>query len=104
MLLQQGMPARIWGTASPGETVTVNIPAQRLVAKTPSNGKWQVFLQPVKPGAPFDMTIGSIVIHDVLAGEVWVGSGQSNMEFPMSRAMNAAREIAGANNPQIRLF
>jgi sialate O-acetylesterase len=104
MLLQQGMPARIWGTAAPGETVTVSMPAQHLAVKASGSGKWQVFLQPLKPGAPFDLTIGSIVVHDVLVGEVWVGSGQSNMEFPMSRALNSAQEIADANNPQIRLF
>ena len=104
MLLQQGVPARIWGTAAPGETVTVSVGSERLAVKTPSSGKWQVFLQPMKPGAPFDMTVDGVVIHDVLVGEVWVGSGQSNMEFPMARTLNSPQEIAEANYPQIRLF
>ncbi len=104
MLLQQGMPVRIWGTADAGETVLVTARDQRVSVKAGSNGKWQVFLQPMKPGPAFEMTAGGKAIHDVLVGEVWVGSGQSNMEFPVSRAFNSATEIADANYPQIRLF
>jgi sialate O-acetylesterase len=104
MLLQKGMPVRLWGTASPGETITVKLPAQTVSVKTPSNGKWQAFLKPMKPGAPFDVTINGTTIHDVLVGDVWVGSGQSNMEFPMSRTMNSAQETAEAKYPEIRLF
>ena len=104
MLLQQGVPVRLWGTASPREAVRVSLPGQKITVITGSTGKWQLTLAPLKPGKAFDLTINQTVIHDVLVGDVWVGSGQSNMEFPMSRTDNADAEIAAANNPEIRFF
>jgi len=104
MLLQQGMPVRLWGTAAPNETVSVRLPEQNLTVKAGSAGKWQVFLAPLKMGKPFEISVNSIVIHDVLVGDVWIGSGQSNMEFPMARTMNASQEIAEASYPELRLF
>ena len=104
MLLQQGVPVRLWGTASPREAVHVSLPGQKITVITGSTGKWQLTLAPLKPGKAFDLTINQTVIHDVLVGDVWVGSGQSNMEFPMSRTDNADAEIAAANNPEIRFF
>src|SRR5882724_5266303 len=79
MLIQQDAPVRIWGTASPGEDIKVVLMSQTLAAKAGSDGKWQVFLEPMGPGGPFEMTVSGtnkIAIHDILAGEVWVGSGQ----------------------------
>ena len=104
MLLQQGTPVRLWGTASPQEPVRVSLPGQQITVITGSTGKWQITLAPLKPGKEFNLTVNQTVIHDVLVGDVWVGSGQSNMEFPMSRTANAEAEIAAANNPEIRLF
>ncbi len=104
MLLQQGQPVRLWGTASPNETVSVSLPGQQLSVKAGAAGKWQVFLAPLKTGKPFDIAVNGTVIHDCLVGDVWVGSGQSNMEFPMARTMNAEQEISEANFPELRLF
>lgn len=104
MLMQQGMPVRLWGSATPGETVSVALPSQKVSVTASSGGKWQLALAPMKPGRPFDITINHTTIHDVLVGDVWVGSGQSNMEFGMTRVMNAAQEIPQANYPEIRLF
>jgi sialate O-acetylesterase len=107
MLLQQQMPLRIWGKAAPGEKIAVAINGQHAEALTDAAGLWEAFLPPMKAGGPFDMTIhgaNNLVIHDILIGEVWVGSGQSNMELPMTRVNDSEKEIAAANFPQIRLF
>lgn len=107
MLLQQDMPAHIWGTASPGEAITVGIGSERYQAKARADGKWHVYLNPMHPGPAFEITVSGtnkIVLKDVLVGDVWVGSGQSNMEFGMLRASNGPEEIAKAHFPRIRLF
>lgn len=107
MLIQQDSPVRIWGKAAPGEAVTVMFQTQKLPAVADANGKWQVFLDPIGAGGPFEMTVtgtNTVTVHDILAGEVWIGSGQSNMEFPMERVADAGKEIAAANYPKIRLF
>ncbi|HWB86590.1 MAG TPA: sialate O-acetylesterase [Bryobacteraceae bacterium] len=114
MVLQSGMSVPIWGTASPGEQVTVTLNGQERSAATAENGKWMVRLKNLKAGGPFEMTIAgknTITVKDVLVGEVWLGSGQSNMAFTVSKARayyagvnNEAEEIAAANYPQIRMF
>ena len=107
MLVQQQMPVRIWGKASAGEKVTVEFHGHSAIATTDGSGNFEAFLPPMDAGGPFEMTIhgaNSLTIHDVLIGEVWVGSGQSNMELPMTRVNNSEAEIAAANYPQIRLF
>jgi sialate O-acetylesterase len=107
MLIQQQMPVRIWGKAAAGEKVAIEMNGQRASATTDSNGTWEAFLPPMSAGGPYEMAIhgaNELVVHDVLVGEVWVGSGQSNMELPMTRVNDADTEIAAANYPQIRLF
>jgi sialate O-acetylesterase len=107
MVLQQQVPVRIWGWADPGETVTVSFRGQKVSGTASEAGKWAVFLQPLETGAPATMTVAgknSLTIQDVLAGDVWLGSGQSNMGFTMATVNNAEQEIASANLPQIRLF
>jgi len=107
MVLQQGMPVRIWGQAEAGETVTVAFRGQKVSATTDAAGKWAVFLKPLEAGGPEQMTIAGknkIVLSDVLVGEVWVASGQSNMQMAVKSASNAEQEIANANYPAIRLF
>src|SRR5436305_12067878 len=82
MVLQQGMPVRIWGTADPGETVRVDFQWQTVSAKAGANGKWAAWLTPLVAAGPLSMNItgaNAITIKDVLVGEVWLGSGQSNM-------------------------
>ena len=104
MVLQSGMSVPIWGTASPGEQVTVTLSGQKQTAATSAAGKWMVRLTDLQAGGPFEMTIAgtnTITIQDVLVGEVWIGSGQSNMGFALSTALNAEQEIAAANYPKI---
>ncbi len=106
-VLQQGMAVAIWGTAENGESVTVKFRGQQVSATAAADGKWRVLLDPMDAGGPFEMTISghnSITLRDVMVGEVWICSGQSNMEWPVSRAMNSEQEIAQAGNPRIRFL
>jgi sialate O-acetylesterase len=118
MVLQSGMSVPIWGTATPGEKVTVTLNGSKASATADASGKWTARLARLKSGGPFDMTIAgnaagetALTIHDVLVGEVWLGSGQSNMQFTVSRAhasyaglLDEQKEIAAANYPQLRMF
>lgn len=107
MLLQAGVPARVFGKAEPGESVTVQFRGQTHNATTAADGRWHVWLQPLKAGDAGDMTIAgknTITVRDVLVGEVWVGSGQSNMQWAVRQTNNADAEARNANYPQIRLF
>ena len=116
VVLQQGQPIRIWGTAADGERVIVEFRGHTAESTT-ANGKWKVTVPPQKPGEPSEITIrsaaGKFVIRDVLVGEVWIASGQSNMEMPVDASywpsrydgvMNAKQEVASAEYPQIRMF
>jgi sialate O-acetylesterase len=107
MLLQRDAPVRIFGRAEPGEAVAVAFRGQTAKTVTDSLGRWEVWLQPLAPGAPAEMTItgaNTIKIADVLVGDVWIGSGQSNMQWTVRRSDNPDTEIAAATFPQIRLF
>src|ERR1051326_1483033 len=107
MVLQQGMPVRIWGSADSGESVRVEFQGQNVSVKARENGKWEAWLKPLAAAGPLEMTIAAsnrIVIRDVLVGEVWLGSGQSNMEFVLSNAVNHDDEIARADYPLMHLF
>ncbi len=110
MVLQRNLPIPIWGTAAPGETVTVTLGADKQALKAGPDGKWMVRLAPQPATINLTLTIeGSatatpVVFKDVLIGEVWVCSGQSNMEFPVARALNGLKEASEANYPQLRLF
>src|SRR5581483_3284218 len=107
MVLQQDMPVRIWGKADAGESVSLQFQGQKVSGKADADGKWALFLMPMKAGGGADLTISgrnTVTVHDVLVGEVWIGSGQSNMELPMTRVNNSEQEIGAANFPQVRLF
>jgi sialate O-acetylesterase len=107
MLLQRDMPVRIFGKAEPGEAVTVAFRGQTAQTTTDAVGRWEVWLQPLAPGPAAAMTISgtnTITIADVLVGDVWVGSGQSNMQWAVRQSDNAEKEIAAATFPRIRLF
>jgi len=107
MVLQRDAAVPVWGTAQPGEEVTVTVADRTAKTKTDGQGRWQVKLEPLPAGGPHEMTIkgqNTITLNDVLVGEVWVCSGQSNMAFPMERALKAEEEIAAANYPKIRLL
>lgn len=107
MVIQRGVKARIWGTAEPGEEVTVAIAAQKLTAKANDKGDWAVLLDPLKEGGPLEMTVAgknTIKVQNILVGDVWVCSGQSNMAMTVSGSANAKEEAAAANFPLIRHF
>jgi len=107
MVLQQGVPAPIWGWADPGEKITVAISAQRKDATAGEDGRWAVRLDPMSAGGPFELKVtagNSIVLNNVLVGEVWIASGQSNMQMRVANALDGPREAAAANYPLIRLF
>src|ERR1700742_677851 len=97
MVVQQGTPARVWGWAESGEQVTVSMSGKSAKAKADSKGKWEVKLGPFKAGGPYEMTIAgknTVVLKNILVGEVWVGSGQSNMEWMLQNARHGAEEVA----------
>jgi sialate O-acetylesterase len=107
MVLQQNLPVRIWGQAGAGEAVSVEFNGQKLSTAANAAGKWAVYLNPMKAGGPYTLTASgenTITVNDVLVGEVWVGSGQSNMEFMMVNTKDAQQEIAQANYPMMRIF
>jgi sialate O-acetylesterase len=88
----------------PGESVTVKAPGQTASATADEDGRWSLFLEPMKAGGPHEISINTITLRDVLIGDIWVGSGQSNMEWQVRNANNPEQEIANAKHPQIRLF
>ena len=105
-VLQRDQPVPVWGTARDGEKVTVEFENQKL-STTAADGKWSVNLKPLKAGGPFTMTItgdNQVTVKDLLVGEVWLCSGQSNMHFRMVSVENSAQEIAAANDPNLRFF
>jgi sialate O-acetylesterase len=104
MVLQQGMPVRIWGTAGGGESVRVEFQGQSVTTAARPDGKWEAWLRPLSAAGPLEMSISGTVIHDVLVGEVWVGSGQSNMEWILQNTRDHDAEIAAANYPLIHIF
>ena len=107
MVLQKGMDIPVWGWASPGEKVTVTFEKSVVKTRTGKNGKWFVKLPKMEYGGPYKMTIqGKSLrsIENIMIGEVWVCSGQSNMEFYLVNSNNGDAEVAASGNPQIRLF
>jgi sialate O-acetylesterase len=113
VVLQRDAPIHIWGWADPGEQVTVSLLSQKQTATGDDLGKWSVYLAPQPAGGPYNITVAganTITISDVLIGDVWLASGQSNMEmplkgFPNSAVLkNGAEEIANSTQPQIRLL
>jgi sialate O-acetylesterase len=107
MVLQQKMALPIWGTADAGEAVTVSIGDNTASATAGADGKWSIKLKPMTAGGPHELVVkgkNEIKLTDILIGEVWVASGQSNMEWPVSLSTNAQEEIAAAKYPNIRLF
>ncbi len=105
-VLQQGRSVPVWGTANDGEQVTVTFQNQK-VSTTAKDGKWMVKLKPLKAGGPFTMTISgenTIELKNILVGEVWIASGQSNMQWTVKNSANGDEAIANCADPMIRLF
>jgi sialate O-acetylesterase len=111
MVLQHGQKVPVWGWAKPGETVKVKFAGQQESAVTSKNGKWKVVLKPLEISLkPEELTVTvsksktSICLKNILVGDVWVCSGQSNMQYMLRNCNNPKQEIESANYPGIRLF
>jgi sialate O-acetylesterase len=108
MVVQRGVKIPVWGTADAGETVKVTALAGQVQSATADeHGKWRVELPPIESKEPIAITVvgkNSIVLNDVLVGEVWLCSGQSNMGFQLQRADNAGQALKAADRPTVRLF
>lgn len=105
-VLQRGQPVPVWGTANDGEKITVELAGQKL-STTAQNGAWRVDLQPLTAGGPFTMTIAgenTVTVNNLLVGEVWICSGQSNMDFRFKQTATAKEETPKADFPEIRMF
>lgn len=105
-VLQRDLPVPIWGRARPGERVEVSFASQRVSTTADSQGRWRVTLLPLEANATgTDLVVSGdnrLTVRDVVVGEVWLCSGQSNMEQPVSETLDAAQEIASAAYPLIR--
>jgi sialate O-acetylesterase len=107
MVLQSDFACPIWGSVEPGEEISVSIAGQKKTAKAGAGGTWSLRLDPVKAGGPHELVVAgrnSITVRDVYVGEVWICSGQSNMEWVVGGSNNAAEEKAAAKFPKIRHF
>ena len=108
MVLQRGLPVPVWGWAEAGEKVTVSFAGQSKTVNTGDDGKWMVRLAPLQASAEAaSLTIqgnNRITLDNILVGEVWICSGQSNMEWRLIQGMNAREEVEAADHSLIRLF
>jgi len=111
MVFQREAPVKIWGWASKGEAVTVSINGQSAKASVGKDGTWAVSLKPLPVGGPYQLTIKgkqtSYTFNNIMSGDIWVCSGQSNMEMPLAgwgKVLNYEKEIEEANYPDIRLL
>ncbi|MDR6197285.1 sialate O-acetylesterase [Siphonobacter sp. SORGH_AS_0500] len=108
VVLQRQKPIPVWGWAKPGEKVNVTLAGQTQQTKANAQGKWMVRFSPLEAGGPYALQAsaksGNQHINDVLIGEVWLCSGQSNMEWPVERANQFEKEKKDADYPQIRHF
>lgn len=104
MVLQRDTELDIWGWADPGEKVTVRFQGRHYDTETGADGCWHVLLPPQQAGGPFVLEVNEIVIRDVLVGDVWLCSGQSNQETPIARLTDKFPEINVSNNHMIRHY
>ena len=108
-VLQRDQPLPVWGWAKPGAEIEVTFDTRVAKTRADGNGSWRVELPEHKAGGPFVMRVRedrgeAVAIRDVLVGDVWLASGQSNMEWPVAQANDAEKEVAGANDASIRHF
>jgi sialate O-acetylesterase len=109
MILQRDMKVPIWGKAMPGSKVTIEVAGEKKETTADENGKWKAAVGPLKTGSkPLEVTVSSgddsLKLADVLVGDVWIASGQSNMEWPVTAAKDAETELAVADWPEIRFI
>ena len=107
-VLQRDVPMRVWGWATPGARIQVRLDGAAASATAAADGRWQAQLPAHAAGGPYVLEVEGDGtrrrIGDVLVGDVWLASGQSNMEWPLAQARDGAREVAAANDPQLRHF
>ncbi|HYE53317.1 MAG TPA: sialate O-acetylesterase, partial [Chitinophagaceae bacterium] len=107
MVLQRNQPIHIWGWADANESIKVSLGKATRTTKASAQGKWEVNLPAMKEGGPYTLQVSgrnSIELKDIYLGDVWICSGQSNMEWPLSASANAKQEISQADHPMIRHF
>ncbi len=107
MVLQQGAPVPVWGTAEANEAVTVTVAGQSAAATADASGKWVAKLPALAAGGPHELVAkgkNEVKVADVMVGEVWIASGQSNMEWPVRNGSATDQEKASANYPAVRMF
>jgi sialate O-acetylesterase len=114
MVLQRDAQITVWGWAAPGEKIQIRVRSQHVTTRADARGQWSASMGPITAGGPYDMTVrgkNTVVLHDVMVGDVWLASGQSNMEFPLegsgawkTSVYNAETEVWTANYPRVRLF
>jgi sialate O-acetylesterase len=107
MVIQRNIPISIWGSADPGEHIVVRLAANSMETSASDTGQWKTTLPAMPQGGPFTLVVrgkATIQFKDVLIGEVWLASGQSNMTYALSGATGAAEEIPKANYDEIRFF
>ena len=105
MVLQRDQPLPIWGWENPGEKVTVSLDGHKLTTRADDQGQWMVALPAMKAGGPHRLTVSgssTITLKNILIGEVWLCSGQSNMEWTVAKSNDAEKEIAAGQHPRIR--
>ncbi len=107
-VLQRGRPISVWGQAAPGAVVSVGLSQTQVQTTAGADGVWRATLPTLSAGGPYVLTAqtsgATQTVSDVMVGDVWLCSGQSNMEFAVRQATNADSEIASANDPNLRLF
>lgn len=108
MVVQRNAPVKVWGWSGKNSSIQVVFNGQTVKSKSDKKGYWNATLKPMNPGGPFEMKISNasetIVLKNILIGDVWLGSGQSNMEWIVSNSDNAEQEISAGNYDKIRLF
>ncbi len=107
LVLQQKQPNKVWGKASPGEEVSVKINGSTQLTTADEDGNWSVMLEPLEAGGPYELVIAgtnTIAIADVLVGEVWICSGQSNMQWVVKNCFDSDLVEATANYPKLRMI
>ena len=105
MVLQRDRPLRLWGQATPGQTLSVELAGRRASARVGADGRWQVQLAPLPAGGPHRLRVSgdqTVELRDVLIGDVWLLGGQSNMEWPLAQTDTGPQEVASPQNAQLR--
>ena len=105
MVLQRGKPIPVWGKADAGESVTIQFNKKQYTTTADNEGKWRIDLPKMKAGGPYDLRINDLELRDILIGDVWLLSGQSNIDVHIERVYpQYVQEVDNYENPQIRLF